>query len=414
MRSDDVDQQIRKLTMPGAIQVLIASRSDKGITAIQSAIASVSGINSESLLMRNGNTDPLQGATDPPSVLILHSCATIAEELDALTQHPQQDLPILLMFGEDLASDAVRLALRAGARDIVSDTEPAALARALSELVFELSADDDSQDSHVIVVMNAKGGSGGTFIASNLAHMAAAHGSGDALIVDLDFQYASLPHYFDLAPERSLLDALTHAHHLDHVAIEAYTAVHDSGLRIMAPLPDNQTGIDFDITERVRALLPTLRMRYRNVVFDVPRHIDEVSTPILKDADHVLMVLQQSLPSVRDAVRLKTTLLHDMHVDESRVHAVINRHVKTGTIELEDIKEALGEEHLLLVPNHYKAVGQSIDMGIPILEYAPNSPVIKALSKICAKFMGEPNSFLVETDSKGSNAIERLKQWSPF
>ena len=75
---------------------------------------------------------------------------------------------------------------------------------------------------------------------------------------------------------------------------------------------------------------------------------------------------------------------------------------------------SLGEEHLLLVPNHYKAVGQSIDMGIPILEYAPNSPVIKALSKICAKFMGEPNSFLIETDSKGSNAIERLKQWSPF
>jgi hypothetical protein len=59
-------------------------------------------------------------------------------------------------------------------------------------------------------------------------------------------------------------------------------------------------------------------------------------------------------------------------------------------------------------------VSQAIDMGLPILEVAPGSPVTKALLRMQEKF------FMRGVDASNGNMvrsgspIERLKQWSPF
>jgi pilus assembly protein CpaE len=398
--------------MSDNVQVLIASRSEEGLSTIQNAIQDVSDVRIESLVMVNGNADPLLGIDYLPHILLLHS--DDATSLAAVAERPADERPILLVIADNLAPDAVKFAVRAGVRDVISHEELGTLGRALEEIVLEVQAGESMDEGRIIAVMNAKGGSGGTFIASNLAHICATSSPGETLILDLDFQFGSLPHYFDVAPKRSLLEALAHVHELDRVAIEAFTAEHSSGLRIMAPLPDTQTATDFDIIERVRALVPILKSRYRQIIVDVPRHVDEVSSPILHEADQILVVLQQSLPSIRDAVRLKTTLVRDMGINTRAICAVINRHLKSGTIELSDIKEALGEDRLFLIPNNFKSVGQSIDMGIPIAEFAPATPVVKALQKLQSRFVSDASSVDHDSMNKGNTAIERLKQWSPF
>ena len=398
--------------MSDDVQVLIASRTEEGIEAINGAIAGSSDLSIEGMLMVNGNADPLLAIDYKPDVLILHNAE--AETLSALAERAAEERPVLLVIGDSLPPDAVKFAVRAGVRDLIGEKELETLPGILESIILELHAGENTDGGKIVCVMNAKGGSGGTFIASNLAHIASQNAPGETLILDLDFQFGSLPHYFDVAPKRSLLEALVHVYELDRVAIEAYAAEHSSGLKIMAPLPDAHTATDFDIIERVRALLPILRARYRNIVVDVPRHIDEVSSPILREADDILIVLQQSLPSIRDAVRLKTTLVRDMGIDDHRIKAVINRHLKNGTIELQDIREALGEEQLFLIPNNFKAVGQSIDMGVPIADFAPASPVVKSLTKLQAKFIGEHQGSSHDSMNKGNTAIERLKQWSPF
>jgi pilus assembly protein CpaE len=395
------------------LEVLIASRGETELKAIQTAVCHLSGASCESLLMVNGNTDPLMGLHTHPDVLILHGDNRVTDVLKSLSQRPMQELPVVLLYGDELPADAVKFAVRAGVRDIVSSDAQHELGKAVNSLVLELAADDGDEQSQLVVVMNAKGGSGATFLASNLAHLAATRSAGDTVVLDLDFQFGSLPHYFDVLPKRSLLDALDHVHELDRVALEAYTAVHSSGLSVMAPLPDVDCSSEFDVAERMGALIPILKSRYRHIVFDVPRYIDEISTPILQQADHVLMVLQQSLPSVRDAVRLKSTLVRELGVAERRLHAVVNRHLKSGSIELKDIREALGEDQISVVPNHFRAVGQAIDMGMPIAEAAASSPVVKALTGLQTTFLGV-DCQTASTEFKGTTAIERLKQWSPF
>ncbi|MCZ6709950.1 MAG: AAA family ATPase [Gammaproteobacteria bacterium] len=397
------------MKLANATKVLIAGHSEAGLKSVQAMIESVPDCYADSFLMVNGNADPMCGLTEKPDVLILHSSDGVGEDLKSLAKHPQRELPDLLLVGNDLSAAAVKFAVRAGVKDIVAENDVAALTSALSDLSRERDADGNG-DSVITAVINAKGGSGATFIAANIAHIAATRGSGGSVVIDLDFQFGSLSHYFDRAPKRSLLDALAHVHELDRVAVEAYTAEHPSGLSIMAPLPDMPTSVDFDIGDRVRALLPVLKSRFRQTVFDVPRHLGEVTYPVLQGADHVLMVLQQSLPSVRDAVRLRSTMVRELGIDESRVHAVVNRYHKSGTIELNDIKDALGQEKLLVVANHFKSVGQSIDMGVPIAEFAPSSPVVKGLVELAEKFTGG----LAPTGNDRANAIGRLRKWSRF
>jgi pilus assembly protein CpaE len=360
--------------------------------------------------MTNGGADPVAGLDRLPDVLILHSDA---DALKQLAQRPANSRPTLLVVGA-VPPEAMRFAVRAGARDLVEEGDKETLAASLRDIVDDLSAEGAEDRGRITALVNAKGGSGATFLATSLAHMAAANDAGETVVIDMDCQFGSLPDYLDTRPKRSLLEALAHAGELDQVAIEAYTSVHSSGLHIMAPLPDVPATVDFSIRERMGQLIEILRSRFQHIVIDLPRHVDDFTMPILQSADHILMITQQSLPSVRDAVRLKTTLVREMGLDASKVHAVVNRHMKNASVELSDVKEALGERELILVPNHFKAVSQAIDMGLPILEVAPGSPVTKALLRMQEKFFKRGVDASNGNMVRSGSPIERLKQWSPF
>jgi pilus assembly protein CpaE len=291
--------------------------------------------------------------------------------------------------------------MRAGARDIIGENDCDELREALRRLDAERVASEPEGRAQTVVVINAKGGSGATFIATSLATLSASHAGRDTVVVDLDFQYGSLPHYLDVVPRRGLLDALGCAEELDEKAVEAYTVKHDSGVHVLAPLPESQIAVDFNVADRMQTLLLILQKRYDRVIIDLPRHLDDVAARVLQGADNVLLVLQQSLLSVHDAVRLKTVLIRELGIDESRIDCIVNRHSKNGTLSLADLRSALDEDDPVLIPNQFSQVSQALEVGVPVIEQAPNSAVTKSLVGLHGRIMGMPVSesrgFLAKT-----------------
>ncbi len=223
---------------------------------------------------------------------------------------------------------------------------------------------------------------------------------GDTAIVDMDFQFAPVPHYFDLTPKRGLLEALANSGELDGTAIGAYAVKHESGLRIFAPIPDAQVAVDFNLGDRMVQVLDVLKHRYERTIIDLPRHLDENSAQLLKSVDEVLLVMQQSLLAVHDAVRLKTVLVNELEIPEERITVIVNRYTKNSTLDTDDIASALDDEDLVLIPNQYKLVAESLDMGEPVVEQAPTSAVSKALVGLQGRVLGqqpqENRSFLAK------------------
>jgi len=239
-------------------------------------------------------------------------------------------------------------------------------------------------------VVSAKGGSGASFMAVNLAHIMASTSRARVAILDLDLQFSSLAQYLDLKPEHSLLQALDMGEQLDGVALAAYMARHESGLSMIGVLEDEMV-LTRDIPlERFVHLLDVVQQNYDHIMVDLPRQIDDVAAAVYERADHVLLVMQQEIGNLRDAMRLRNILVRQLGVAEDKLDIVINRYDKNSPVEVADVRRALAgnKRDPLLIPNQYRDVSASINTGIPMLDHQKTSAVTKALMQIEGRLVG--------------------------
>ncbi len=339
----------------------------------------------------NGHADPLYGVPDLPDLLIFHVDESNEAELACLTERPPELRPATLIIGPGGNTRLMRLAMKAGAIDYLEDpASESDLAEALDELKKTIAHQAASTDGELIAVVSAKGGSGASFLAANLGHLMAAVSGKNTALLDLDLQYASLGQYLDLNCEHGLMQILDVIEDLDETAMDAYMAKHKSGVSLLGPRA-NEIVLTRDVPlDRFARLLEQLKAHYDYTVIDQPRDLHEMSAAVYEHADNVLIVMQQELANIRDASRLRQILLGEMAVPEDRIKIVVNRYDKKSTVELGDIGRALGVEksEFILVPNDYRDVAESVNIGVPMLDHSRNSAVTKALMRFESRLTG--------------------------
>jgi pilus assembly protein CpaE len=165
---------------------------------------------------------------------------------------------------------------------------------------------------------------------------------------------------------------------------------HSSGLRLLSPLED-EIILSRDIPlDHFGRLLDLLRHSYDRIVIDLPRQIDELSAEVYERADQILLVTQQEIASVRDAQRLRNLLMNELSIPGERISLVINRYDKNSIVELGDISRSMKikKEDMIIVPNSYRSVAESINAGIPMFDHSRGSTVTKALMSMNARLQG--------------------------
>ncbi len=384
--------------------VLIASRSGEAVTSLRDAIETNGRYRVSTSVIGDNNDDPLRGVAELPDILLLRVNGRAISELEALAQRDPNKRPPLVVVGSEQHPEAMRIAMKAGARDFLGDPPDAADLMNALETIQPTKASSAGQSSTITAMINAKGGAGSSFLASSIAHVFAEVSHFRTLLVDLDFQFGSLHEYLDLNPDRGILDALQAVGELDNVAIDAYSSKFSRNLRVMAATEPMESyvpqGSDFT------SLMDVLSNSCDRMVLDVPRLLDEYSAAALQRADHVVVVLQQTLPSLRDATRLRKILIAELAVGEDRITYAVNRYSKHAAVQLRDIRTALSVDELTLIPNQYKLVAEAIDIGVPILTHAPNAPVCKAIMELESKLGGQSS---VKGKGLFSRAFSRIR-----
>jgi pilus assembly protein CpaE len=120
---------------------------------------------------------------------------------------------------------------------------------------------------------------------------------------------------------------------------------------------------------------------YDFVILDVGRELDAISIQALDRADLIFPVLQQTLPSIRDAKRMSAAFAALSYPDE-KIRLIVNRYKKNADITLDDIESTLNLKIFKVVPNDYAVVTSSVNQGIPATKLAPRSAVAKSLQEI--------------------------------
>ena len=277
-----------------------------------------------------------------------------------------QELPECAVFaiGNLNQPQVIVSAMRAGAREYIErPTTTTDLLEAFVRLTTaQRRVQKEGPRGKVFTVVNAKGGSGATTVAVNLAlALQAAHGQ--TALVDL----APLGHtalHLNLKPLFTLADATRNLHRMDSSLLESFMTRHPGGLQLLAGT-NAPASIEPSTTEFVR-LFDMLVTHYRYVVVDDSSRLDAGSRLVANLSECVLLVACTDVASLWSAARVQQYLGETGH--RERVRLVLNRFRKVPGFSEADAENAAGVKLLWRVPNQYFAISSAIDRGTPVME----------------------------------------------
>jgi pilus assembly protein CpaE len=230
----------------------------------------------------------------------------------------------------------------------------------------------------VYAVFSAKGGVGGTTLATNLA--GALQRSGErTCLVDLNLNMGDVLAFLDLQGGYSIADVIANMRRLDRELLDSSLLAHASGVHVLAQ-SHRLEEVDRIDPAQLGSMLRFLRLHYRAVVLDGLRGFDELSVAALDEADQILVVVTQEVPAVRDARRC-ADLLKRLGA-EAKLKLVVNRFQKGLEITPAVVAETVGVPVAATIPNDYPAVIRAVNRGQLLLDDAPRSLVTKGIEQV--------------------------------
>jgi len=304
----------------------------------------------------------------------------------------------IILLGHDTPQSVLRLAFQQGVSDFIPLDEPEAnLLQALEKIAQKLAEKADL--APVVAVMNGKGGSGASFIATSMAVVASAREEGEVALLDTDLLQGTLAHMLGLEPTYFITEAIQELESLDEVALKG-TMTNKGHLHLLAAKPFAVLNATEHIELRnTNDLLLKCRQYYDHVIVDLSRGPEVWNADILTNAE-ILLVMQQNVMSIRETKAIVNQLINFMGINRNRIHLLVNRYQKTNSgINLKDIQETTGIKSLFVVANDFKLASQCIDLGTPITEVAKREQMLTDLNLVTEHFF--PKSSNDDKKSKG-------------
>ena len=320
---------------------------------------------------------------DRPEVLLLDfptADEQAFEQIEAATLRAPGVLVLLVSL--DASIDLLKRAMRAGVRDVLSaPMSKATVQRALAYLQASQSLSSRFMDNpgELLAFLPAKGGSGCTFLASNLGYTLAAAGK-KVLLMDLNLHFGDMAAFVtDRKPVSSIVDLARQSSRLDAALLESSVLKARENLHVLAapelPYPNEEL-----TPETLQNIITLARSEYDFVILDVGRTLDPTSVKALDMAERIYLVMQLSLPAIQNVKRI-ATVFQGLGYAPDKLNVVVNRYEKNGDIRLDQVERATKIKVARTLPASYEAVIASINQGVPLLMLFPRDAVSRALQE---------------------------------
>jgi len=304
-------------------------------------------------------------------------------------QHAASYGAAIILLGHDTPQRILRLAFQQGVCDFISLDAPAVeLLEAIKCVAVEI--EKNAALAPVVAVINGKGGSGASFIATALADIVAAREKGEVALIDCDLYSGTLAHMLGLKPSYFITDALREVEQLDAVALNS-TMTKKNQLHLLAAQPFSLLNSDSEIQpQQFKQLLWKCRKHYNQIIIDMSRGPEQWNLSALEDAE-ILLVLQQNVISIRETKALIEQLTVNLGIAQERIHLLVNRYHKSSSeISLSDITQATGIESVWVVANDFKVASQCTDLNAAITNIARRRRILTDFKKITTRFSPQP------------------------
>jgi len=311
--------------------------------------------------------------------------------------HNQDPALVLMMVAETVTADLLRGAMRAGVSDVIeAPLDEAKIEAAIEQFGHDVlkrrsaarptTEPTRSEKGSIVTVTSAKGGSGKTVTATNVALLLNRFPDKKVVLVDADLQFGDVCLLLQLEPRFTMVNAAHELHHLDVEMLDSLLTEHPSGLKVLAA-PLEPAFADDITTAGLMQMLDLLQESYDYVVVDTASMLDELILSLIEKADHVLMVVDMDLPSVKNA-KLALETLRLLKFSTQNVQLVMNRNNSKAKLDNKEIESALKMEISAAVPSD-ASVPTSVNEGRPIVEADPKGKVAKGFESVAELIAGK-------------------------
>ena len=238
----------------------------------------------------------------------------------------------------------------------------------------------------VTSVFSAKGGTGVTTIATNLAVCWAKRLSGRTALVDLDTRQSDIATFLNLRPRYSVLDAFENIGRMDESFLTRLLTEHSSGLWVLpGPGPMNHIRLR---SEQVQAGIEILRSYFDQVILDLPHDVEGATASALEASDTIFFLVSQNVSALRLGAAGIGALRH-LGLDLNKVRLVVVRECTGEDVTSKQVREMLGMPIFWKIPNDYSTVVTAINNGEPLVTALPRSKIAKSLSQLSDMLAGQ-------------------------
>lgn len=293
--------------------------------------------------------------------------------------------PILVLMNPDSDATAVLNTLRAGACQIVfSPFRFDDFASALQTIVQQFQC--LAVEPKVTAISGVSEGCGATSLAINLGFEIANTFRTNTILAELSCRIGRLVPYLELTPKFTILDLLGENSKMDASAVEHALVQVSEHFRVLTG-PYGTIGSLAPSGGAVMRLLALLRELSQVLILDMPYTFDQTYFETLSQADHIVLVAEQNVPSLHAMRMVHETLAQkDCH---GQATFVINRFNQSDPVfKMDHIEELLGHDHFLTVANDPSAFRIAINEGSFLRRESPRSRALADIDRLAENLLG--------------------------
>lgn len=322
-----------------------------------------------------------------PDAVVLGPSLPAASALEFAGTCTARDLEVpVVIVTPDASVEFLRAAMRVGVSDVVPAggqygeivlAVSAAMNGAKPRAAEVLPASVPTTRGRVVTVFSTKGGVGKTVISSNVGVALAEQGV-NTVLVDLDLQFGDVGIMLDLAPERTIFNAVQ-APGLDAEMLRGFLTKHKSGLQVLLA-PVHPEDAEVITVSRISAIVGMLREIADIVVIDTSAALDDVVLSAIDNSDEIYAVATMDVASIKN-VRVSLQKLAQLGYDHGLTKLVINRADSKVWLDPGEAQRSIDAPVVAELPSD-RLVPRSVNRGVPVVLDAPRSGVARALSAL--------------------------------
>lgn len=339
--------------------------------------------------LRKGNGSTRRFVEVQPDIILVDM-----EDLEAAIQtletlHLALPKSWLMVSSEKDEPQLIIQAMRAGAREFLAQPiAPQNFVQTLERYLAESQRNGERKKAgKIYCVMAAKGGTGATTVAINLAAVVATEKKNAVALIDLHCPIGDVAAYLDLKSEFTAYDLLAESSRLDTVLLQTYMK-DCHGFAVLPGLkeflPGQVPGVD-----ALATTLEVITQVYTHAFVDLPASFDEEHLRVATDmSEAIVLVLTPEFPSIWRTNRLVRFLMKSVNTQKLRL--VVNRFgSRTYPISNSKIERALSRNIFWKLPNDYSPTTEAIRLGKPLVSIN-HSRLGRSYQELAYRLTGTP------------------------